>query len=103
MYSKRYFSRWVLISAEEGSNLVLNGPSPSGNFVFTVLRALGINVRVSDFVNWAEPSERARRPRVVPSCEILKEQARARREIEAGDRPAPPLDHRFLEDIEELL
>ena len=28
---------------------------------------------------------------------------RARREIARGDRPAPPRDHRFLEDLEELL
>ena len=35
--------------------------------------------------------------------DLEQEQVRARREIEAGDRPAPPLDHRFLEDVEELL
>ena len=38
-----------------------------------------------------------------PGFDLEQEQVRARREIEAGDRPAPPLDHRFLEDIEELL
>lgn len=41
--------------------------------------------------------------RVGPGFDLEQEQVRARREIEAGDRPAPPLDHRFLEDIEELL
>lgn len=41
--------------------------------------------------------------RVGPGFDLEQEQMRARREIEAGDRPAPPLDHRFLEDIEELL
>lgn len=38
-----------------------------------------------------------------PASISNRRQVRARREIEAGDRPAPPLDHRFLEDIEELL
>ena len=41
--------------------------------------------------------------RLGPGFDLEQEQVRARREIEAGDRPAPPLDHRFLEDIEELL
>ena len=41
--------------------------------------------------------------RVGPGFDLEQEQVRARREIEAGDRAAPPLDHRFLEDIEELL
>lgn len=41
--------------------------------------------------------------RVGPGFDLEQEQVRARREIEAGDRPAPPLDHGFLEDIEELL
>lgn len=35
--------------------------------------------------------------------DLEQEQVRARGEIEAGGRPAPPPDHRFLEDIEELL
>ena len=41
--------------------------------------------------------------RVGPGFDLEQEQVRARREIEAGDRLAPPLDHGFLEDIEELL
>ena len=41
--------------------------------------------------------------RLGPGFDPEQEQVRARREIEAGDRPAPALDHRFLEDIEELL
>ena len=41
--------------------------------------------------------------RLGPGFDLEQEQVRARREIEAGDRPAPPLGHRFLEDIEELL
>ena len=40
---------------------------------------------------------------VGPGFDLEQEQVRARREIEAGDRAAPPLNHRFLEDIEELL
>lgn len=46
---------------------------------------------------------RPKNGRVGPGFDLEQEQVRARREIEAGDRPAPPLDHRFLEDIEELL
>lgn len=38
-----------------------------------------------------------------PGYDVECEKDRARREIGAGDRPAPPLDHRFLEDLEELL
>ena len=41
--------------------------------------------------------------RMGPGFALEQEEMRARREIEAGDRPAPPLDHRMLEDIEELL
>ena len=41
--------------------------------------------------------------RLAPGFDVEREQARARREIEAGDGPAPPLRHRFLEDLEELL
>lgn len=38
-----------------------------------------------------------------PGYDVEREKVRARREIGAGDRPAPPLDYRLLEDIEELL
>lgn len=38
-----------------------------------------------------------------PGFDVEQEEDRARREIEAGDGPAPPRDHRFLEDLEELL
>ena len=38
-----------------------------------------------------------------PGFDVEQEQVRARREIEAGDGPAPPLRHRFLENLEELL
>ena len=41
--------------------------------------------------------------RLAPGFDVEQEQVRARREIEAGDRPAPALRHRFLEDLEELL
>ena len=45
---------------------------------------------------------RPKRGRLAPGFDVEQEQVRARREIEAGDRPAPPLRHRFLEDLEEL-
>ncbi len=41
--------------------------------------------------------------RLRPPFDLEQEEGRVRREIEAGDRPAPPRDHRFLEDLEELL
>lgn len=41
--------------------------------------------------------------RVGPGFDLEREQVRARREVGEGDRPAPPLDHRFLGDIEEPL
>lgn len=46
---------------------------------------------------------RPKRGSLAPGFDVEREQVRARREIEAGDRPAPPLRHRFLEDLEELL
>ena len=41
--------------------------------------------------------------RLRPGVAVGRVTDRARREIARGDRPAPPRDHRFLEDLEELL
>ena len=46
---------------------------------------------------------RPKRGRLAPGFDVEQEKVRAGREIARGDREAPPRDHRFLEDIEELL
>ena len=46
---------------------------------------------------------RPKRGRLAPGFDLEQEKVRAGREIARGDRPAPPRDHRFLEDLEELL
>lgn len=45
---------------------------------------------------------RPKRGRLAPGFNVEREKVRARREIGAGDRPALPPGHRFLEDLEEL-
>ena len=40
---------------------------------------------------------------LAPGFDVEQEKVRAGREIARGDRAAPPRDHRFLEDLEELL
>lgn len=46
---------------------------------------------------------RPKRGRLAPGLDVEQGQVRARREIGAGDGPAPALRHRFPDDLEELL